>query len=74
MSSCDDIADINEFDESDGESDDDSCDSACKEKWKGCSLSKYMNFRIIIYVRMLKKHLQHSYSLRKWHINSENYR
>lgn len=32
ISSCDDIADINEFDESDGESDDDSCDSACKKK------------------------------------------
>lgn len=28
MSSCDDIADMNEFDERDGESDDDSCDSA----------------------------------------------
>lgn len=30
MSSCDDIADMNEFDDSDGESDDDSCDSAWK--------------------------------------------
>ena len=33
MSSCDDIADMNEFDDSDGESDDDSCDSACEKKF-----------------------------------------
>lgn len=33
MSSCDDIADMNEFDDSDGDPDDDSCDSAYSE-WR----------------------------------------
>lgn len=38
MSSCDDMADMNEFDDNDGESDDDSCDSACWETWIKSSL------------------------------------
>lgn len=35
ISSCDDIADMNEFDDSDGESDDDSCDSAYNKLFYG---------------------------------------
>lgn len=67
MSSCDDIADINEFDESDGESDDDSCDSACEQIWRkkksrsiqmSISQTKKFNFREL-HINTIKA-LQHN--------------